>query len=1317
MSEVSLSPFLVSLPHTLLSNHANVKHFSFTFTSPHQPSHPVHCFYLADGHGEAVLVPLNSSRWKGSRAEQWIQVLRQCVGEVVEEVFSDAARKADEEFCRLTRLSNSPTEPKTTTNATNVPSTPPPLSTPAAGDSNAANDPFAFPDSSPPKSRTAFPTPSTPTTTVSSSEFPTNQTDPPTYTAIFLRYLLPPLRSLHLRLNRRIAHTSPSLSADNGSTFLLTCILPTHIVSCTIGDSSMLLASSSGLAVPVWSRSGSGEPPGPCSYEDALGKWPDELHEGQTADEVRKDYERVKRRVRKVVGGQGKGWTVWSPRSAYGLGMTATLGNLNHAGCTISRTNVYVFDKSELAGMMGGLGMSAGHRNGRQDILGDRGGLKVTIVMVSDGVKDVLTAPEIALLSRSLLHGLLLSAGSIPTPNPANPPDLRDDPTLPVERIIAGAMAGPRDAAARRSAEEVMDCVQSAALAESTEDHENDGDEEVVRRPSLEILCRALVHLAKMRGSTDDVTALAIDVPLSPTHPIGSSSPTSTSVTPSRPHPTSQYNSESPHSTPLSSSRRSRSITPSPLRADPAELRRLIAPLEGDGYYAGVCGGRSSPMERITDSLCVEPGSLVGLEMALGGATEVDVDLTDGSGRKVESDMRKMDDLDVTMNNLRNEVEQVLILDEPVIPNTQVENGNDVSSEALGVMTAAKVQTDFVMDVNMAVANTSAAQQAPLEATSVVDYNFNIDQAKQGEHPGQSSGIDCELVLPENNQVLISVPEKGLPTDQKTLSQSPIQPSESIFGITRGKNGIPDMSDTTCPVTMALPHDVVERPKEAEGWPLERFEIKPTSAVSEPQDPANDFTPGVPTELLPNVDAVTMDQDEDECERWLLHGSQKLLDEEEEAELRAGWKPQGSHEHELRGDSSYAETSTSIGLMPEGNTVLERSRTVSGRSVDLMEGEIPPEGPPVVTLISGSASDTEEMVRDIVIEEKRMASSVGDTIRDMDAIEACEVEQTAPVASQGPASEVTRLSLSRKSSSSALSEVPSRKRVAEEDLEAVRIGEKHCVKDSPITQMLEDVSRSPATQMLEDVSRSPAPQGFEFEEGASASQRYKPNCGYLSPKRRRLSNPLSTFVNPGPDFKAIQPRIVDPRSNINGTAVSPRYGLRPPMVTNFELQSPVETTANGDGDGPPCSDSEVVCQHDGDNSERIMMDTDQPFLRTQGSVNSERNISGTSCDFEDYAQPRESLPHTQSQREFGPAPQDAEYLSGGRFVRSLNAILSPESALASQGETLSLGEFSGPIAITVGNKPSSQKSAFAQPFDEEELPDVSMRNPAQPSLN
>ncbi|KXS11730.1 hypothetical protein M427DRAFT_60325 [Gonapodya prolifera JEL478] len=559
---------------------------NFSFTIPHsplRPSFPVHAHFLADGHGEAVLVPLNPSRWKGSRAEQWVQRMGKEVPEVVEELFFDAVRKADAFLAGIVSRQQPPNPPTT-----------PPLPTGASD-----VDPFAFPSSPPERKLSPYQTPPSAMNDASA----TVHTSMEEYMPLLLKHLLPPLRSLHLRLNRRLTNHLPQLSSDNGSTLVLSLLLPSHLVLSTVGDSSALLLYR-GLPLTVWSRTGHSEPPGICSYEDSLGGFPVNLREGQSEGEVKKDYEKVKKRVRKVEGGGGKGWTVWSPRSAYGLGMTATLGNLNHAGCTISRTNVYVFDKNELA-------VAAAVVEGQGKFgQSDQGRDRLTLVMLSDGVKDVLTASQIALLSRSLLHGLRLCSGTIPAPSPTSPPDLTDDPSLPVENIVARALL-LNDAAGRKSAEEVMECVQEAATGEEGEEMiggSSDGDE-VVARPSLKVLCRALVHVARMRGSGDDVTALAVDVPLPPSHTL----PTSATA--------SEHSLPSPSTSPapVSAQRRSPSATPSPLRADANELRRLIAP-PYDAQNEKRCG---SELDKMAERILVEPGSLIGMEVALGGAREI----------------------------------------------------------------------------------------------------------------------------------------------------------------------------------------------------------------------------------------------------------------------------------------------------------------------------------------------------------------------------------------------------------------------------------------------------------------------------------------------------------------------------------------------------------------------------------------------------------------------------------------------------------------------------------------------------------------------
>jgi hypothetical protein len=239
-----------------------------------------------------------------------------------------------------------------------------------------------------------------------------------------------------------------------------------------VGDSSMMLFDgATGTPLPVWRRPGGvDEGMGICSFEDTLGSWPFAVQEGQTWRAVKRAWEAVCFHVRETRDQGTISWKLVSDRSVYGLSMINSLGNRNHAPAMLNTTTVYRMSLS-------GLFRAAGS---------DSPAPSVTLVMVSDGVKDVLNAQALGLalssLERAVLHLLCTDADRALSPAYAARMD--------VGEALEALMHGTLDLTAWSAKDTLLDMIM---------DEGPHGVEEQAQ---------AIIALAALLGSRDDLTCL-----------------------------------------------------------------------------------------------------------------------------------------------------------------------------------------------------------------------------------------------------------------------------------------------------------------------------------------------------------------------------------------------------------------------------------------------------------------------------------------------------------------------------------------------------------------------------------------------------------------------------------------------------------------------------------------------------------------------------------------------------------------------------------------------------------------------------------------
>lgn len=125
---------------------------------------------------------------------------------------------------------------------------------------------------------------------------------------------------------------------------------------------------------------------------------PPKVREGQSLMAVKVDYEQVLGHIRRTISKNGMPYyKIVSARSPYGLALTNTVGNLHHKGCLVGdaglgRTTIYEYD------LVKDLKLTPGSNDGGS----------ILVALCSDGVKDVLQAADIARFAggveRAVLH-------------------------------------------------------------------------------------------------------------------------------------------------------------------------------------------------------------------------------------------------------------------------------------------------------------------------------------------------------------------------------------------------------------------------------------------------------------------------------------------------------------------------------------------------------------------------------------------------------------------------------------------------------------------------------------------------------------------------------------------------------------------------------------------------------------------------------------------------------------------------------------------------------------------------------------------------
>ncbi|KAJ3376450.1 hypothetical protein HDU92_000330, partial [Lobulomyces angularis] len=301
---------------------------------------------------------------------------------------------------------------------------------------------------------------------------------------------------LHIELDNELELVDEEgLCYENGCTLCLGLVLWGKIYFCNIGDSSMTMFNDmNDKPLKIWKKGGQSEY-NHCSFEDTLANFPKSLREGQTMESVKLDFETLEKYLKKSLLPNLKvpSYRVVSNRSMYGLGMTNTIGNLNHKGSLVGenglgRTTIYEFD----------------------DKLFEGNGDELLILFCSDGVKDVLDSTDFASLINNLEKGLISLAKKYSTEE--------IDEFEPMEDILKKISTNGSEFEKEKYMNEEIEKYDELNLDKFSLESLNLimemvlSNEEKKNWSSLKEICQVFVNLAVLKNSFDDLTCFLLKI-------------------------------------------------------------------------------------------------------------------------------------------------------------------------------------------------------------------------------------------------------------------------------------------------------------------------------------------------------------------------------------------------------------------------------------------------------------------------------------------------------------------------------------------------------------------------------------------------------------------------------------------------------------------------------------------------------------------------------------------------------------------------------------------------------------------------------------
>ncbi|TPX73443.1 hypothetical protein CcCBS67573_g05290 [Chytriomyces confervae] len=218
-----------------------------------------------------------------------------------------------------------------------------------------------------------------------------------------------------------------------------------------------------------------------CSFPDSLF-----LQEGTLQKYITADYALLRERAAKAGGGGPVGGYIHCTKSRYRLGMTASLGNTSHKDNLLVRTNVYAFPVDELFDLT---------------IAG-----RIALVLTSDGIKDLVKSQPLGLTLSNLPQAIRTMSANV---TGSVTPTKRTPISTSISHICTRISPDAHDKNAKEHLEELVNIYERNILSQVVDD--DDEDEDIVddfdEEPSSGESCEDKQKVPDSQGLALDISS------------------------------------------------------------------------------------------------------------------------------------------------------------------------------------------------------------------------------------------------------------------------------------------------------------------------------------------------------------------------------------------------------------------------------------------------------------------------------------------------------------------------------------------------------------------------------------------------------------------------------------------------------------------------------------------------------------------------------------------------------------------------------------------------------------------------------------------
>ncbi|KAI8843157.1 hypothetical protein BJ741DRAFT_590167 [Chytriomyces cf. hyalinus JEL632] len=218
-----------------------------------------------------------------------------------------------------------------------------------------------------------------------------------------------------------------------------------------------------------------------CSFPDSLF-----LQEGTLQKYITADYALLRERAAKAGGGGPVGGYIHCTKSRYRLGMTASLGNTSHKDNLLVRTNVYAFPVDELFDLT---------------IAG-----RIALVLTSDGIKDLVRSQPLGLALSNLPQAIRTMSANV---TGSVTPTKRTPISTSISHICTRISPDAHDKNAKEHLEELVNIYERKILSQVVDD--DDDDEDIVddfdEEPSSGESCEDKQKVPDSQGLALDISS------------------------------------------------------------------------------------------------------------------------------------------------------------------------------------------------------------------------------------------------------------------------------------------------------------------------------------------------------------------------------------------------------------------------------------------------------------------------------------------------------------------------------------------------------------------------------------------------------------------------------------------------------------------------------------------------------------------------------------------------------------------------------------------------------------------------------------------